>query len=329
MAYFRRVKSGWKVEVERHGVRRSRTFRTREEARSWSVAEEAVLQAGARGDFPRKTLAQALQRYVAEVSPGKAGTVFEVRRLTALERDFPGLAGLPLSRVDTPDIAAWRDARLRTVSAGSVQREINLLRNVFTVARDEWKWCGHSPFKGLRMPGENEPRDRRITAAEIKRLCRWLGYRTGVVESKYQEVAIAFLIALRTAMRAGEIMALTDDRVDLEKRVVIVPHKTQHLTRRPRRIPLTYAGVRLLRALAGRGAYFTVTNESRDAIFRKARIGAGLEGFTFHDARAEALTRLARRVDLLTLGRISGHKDLALLGSVYYRESAEDIAARL
>ena len=329
MAHFRKVKSGWKVEVERHGVRRSRTFQTKEQARSWAAAEESALRAVGKGEFPSKTLAQALQKYVAEVSPTKAGKVFETRRLTALERDFPALAGMQLASIDTPDIAAWRDARLKTVTPGSVQREINLLRNVFTVARTEWKWCGQSPFTGLRMPGENEPRDRRILPAEIKRLVRWLGYRTGVVESKYEEVAIAFLIALRTGMRAGEIMALSDERVDLARRVVTVPHKTQHLTRRPRKIPLTYAAVRLLRVLAGRGMYFTVTNESRDAIFRKARIGAGLDGFTFHDARAEALTRLARRVDLLTLARISGHKDLALLNEVYYRESAEDISARL
>jgi hypothetical protein len=50
---------------------------------------------------------------------------------------------------------------------------------------------------------------------------------------------------------------------------------------------------------------------------------------TFHDSRGEALTRLARKVDVLTLSRISGIKDLKLLQEHYYRETSEQIAARL
>jgi len=49
----------------------------------------------------------------------------------------------------------------------------------------------------------------------------------------------------------------------------------------------------------------------------------------FHDARASALTRLARREDVMTLARISGHTDLNQLLKSYYRESASEIAARL
>ncbi len=55
----------------------------------------------------------------------------------------------------------------------------------------------------------------------------------------------------------------------------------------------------------------------------------GIDGLHFHDARAEALTRLSRRMDVLTLSRISGHSDLSILSNTYYRESAADIAARL
>ena len=45
--------------------------------------------------------------------------------------------------------------------------------------------------------------------------------------------------------------------------------------------------------------------------------------------RATALTLLARRVDVMTLARISGHKDLKTLLRVYYRETAEQISERL
>lgn len=38
---------------------------------------------------------------------------------------------------------------------------------------------------------------------------------------------------------------------------------------------------------------------------------------------------LAKRVDVMTLGRISRHKDLSLLMKVYYRTTEEEIAAKL
>ena len=186
------------------------------------------------------------------------------------------------------------------------------------------------------MPPEPPPRDRRITPfAEVRPICRWLGYRTGhAPETKSQEVALAFLIALRTAMRAGEILSLGAASIDLAKRVVTVKHKMQYLTGRPRSIPLTRAAVRLLRPIATRERCFTVTSASLDALFRKTRdrlsiANPDIRGIHFHDTRAEALTRLSRKVDVMTLAKISGHKDLSVLQNTYYRETAEEIAARL
>lgn len=329
MAYVRKSRGKWRAEIERNGVRASATFPTKAEATAWAATEEAALLAAKHGRFPRRTLAEAMTRYAETVSPTKRGAHHEALRLAALARDFPQLAATVLSDVDTSALARWRDARLKLVSPGSVQRDINLIRNVFSVARDEWKWCGDSPFRGLRMPGDNPARTRRVAPAEVRRICRWLGYRTGKVETKQQEVAFAFLVSLRTAMRAGEILSLSDARVDLARRVASVPHKTQHLTGRLRDVPLTRAAVRLLRTVAGRGAFFTVTSASLDALFRKARDALMIDGLHFHDARGEALTRLARKVDVMTLARVSGHKDIKILFEHYYRESAEDIAARL
>src|SRR5438876_9719490 len=64
------------------------------------------------------------------------------------------------------------------------------------------------------------------------------------------------------------------------------------------------------------------------ALFRKAKGRAEIKGLHFHDSRAEALTRLSRKVDVLTLARIVGHRDPRSL-MIYYRESAEDIATRI
>ncbi len=330
MAYIRRVKSGYRVQVERGEIRRSATWPTKAQATSWAAQQEAELLAIKHGAFPKKTLADALTRYVDEVSAKKKGERFERLRLEALRREFPALVSMQITDIDTPHLAAWRDKRLKTVSPGSVQREANLLRNVFSVARDEWRWCDHAPFKGMRMPGENAARDRRITPAEVKRIVRWLGYRTGQrPETKQQEVALAVLLALRTAMRAGELLSLSASNVDLVRRVARVRHKTQHITGRPREVPLSKAAVRLLTPVMGDGPVFTVTSASLDTLFRKARDSLQIKALRFHDTRGEALTRFARKVDVLTLAKISGHKDLRVRMDHYGRESAADIASRL
>ena len=167
--------------------------------------------------------------------------------------------------------------------------------------------------------------------AEVKRLCRHLSYRTGKTpETKLQEVALVFLVALHSGMRAGEILSLGKSTLDLHRRVArIAQHKTAHLTGRPREVPLTRAAVRLLRPVASRDACFSLTSASLDALFRKARDNLLIEDLHFHDTRGEALTRLSRRVDVMTLARISGHKDLRILMAHYYRETPEQIAARI
>lgn len=328
MASFSRLASKkWRAQIDKRGVRMSATFLTKAEAQEWATREEAEIERVRHGGFPRKTVGELWGRYADEVSPRKAGRKFEVDRLNAFTRDFPWLARKIVSEVAAADITRWRDERLKSVSAASVHREMTLLSNVFKVAAKEWGWCADSPVSGVSKPSDSAPRTRRVLPSEVHRICRRLGYVTGHVSTKNQQVALAFLIGLRTAMRAGEILALNPSRIDLKRRVVTVPHKMQYLTRRERTIPLTRRGARLVAAIPVGG--WTIDSAMLDALFRKARDQLLIKDLHFHDSRAEALTRLSRKVDIMTLARISGHADLRILQNTYYRESAEDIAARL
>lgn len=317
MASFRKRGETWRAEVFCQGVRESATFATKAAAQAWATRTEADLLARKRGELPRKTVADALARYALEVSPRKRGQRWELLRLAAYGRE--PWAQLWLADLHAPVLGAWRDQRLQGVTPGSVQRDVNLLRAVFRTARREWRWIDHDPFEGFADPGQNRPRTRRIGWREVRAICRALGYPGS---SKSAEVARMFLIALRTAMRAGEILSLTPATVDLQARVAYL---TNTKNGDDRAVPLTRAAARLFKGWQG----WTVDAASRDALFRKARKAAGIEGLTFHDSRAEAATRLARKVDALTLARITGHRDLKLLMTTYYRETAEQIARRL
>ena len=69
--YLRKVKGGWRAEVERQGVRTSATRASKADAQAWGMREEAAILAGARGEYPDRTLAEAIERYRREVTDKK------------------------------------------------------------------------------------------------------------------------------------------------------------------------------------------------------------------------------------------------------------------
>ena len=71
----------------------SKICKTKTEANLWAAAKETeIITTRGGGSFPRKTLGEAIDRYVDEVSPSKRGLLFELRRAEAFKRDFAGLA---------------------------------------------------------------------------------------------------------------------------------------------------------------------------------------------------------------------------------------------
>ena len=335
MASYTKTAKGWRVQVARKGVRLSRTFVTKKAAELWAAEQERAIIDGEVSRYPRKTVREALDRYAEEVSPTKGSGKQEAVRFHALARDFPDLAGKLMADVTPADIAAWRDAMLKRVTPGSVKRMANSLRAVWTLAHREWGWCGESPFGKVTMPSDNPARDRLAGWREIRAILRRCDYVTGHPPvSGLQNVAWAFLVALRTGMRAAEILRLQVGDVSGSV-ATIRQHKTAHLTGKPRLVPLTPQGARLLRELAAyadarrRPGLFAISSASLDAQFRKVTAALLVQDLHFHDSRRTALTHLSRRVGPMDLAKISGHRNLSILLNVYYGVTAQDIAARL
>jgi len=332
MAYIYQLDSGlWRAQIAKKGhPRESKTFATKTAARTWATSREAEIDGTRRGAVVRKTVADALDRYALEVSPTKKGARLELLRLAAFKREK--WAQKWLKDIDAPDFSAWRDERLQAVTKGSVQRDFNLIKAVMNRARKEWRWLTHDPMLGVVMPGDNEPRTRRVLPSEVRKMCRALGYAGGNrIDTKMQELAFAFLVGLHTAMRQGEILRLTAEDIDLARRTI---HIAEQKNGKKQDIPITKPAARLLAKrleAVKEGALFTITSASADALWRKCRERAGIEGLNFHDSRAECLTRLAsvRRVDVMTLVRISRHSDITILIESYYREGGASIAQRL
>lgn len=312
------------------GVRDSQTWPTKAQAVAWATQREAEILAekGARrtSDF---TVMEALKKYKAEVSPKKAGQRWEEIRIDRFIAQIP-FVGEKVDDIEADHISAWRDERLKEVSDPSVRREMTLLSSVFEWARREWRWISVNPVKQVQRPSNNRPRDRRISDAEIALIVDGLGYVEGQPPvTQMQEVAYAFLIALETAMRQGEILGLTKLATRLPERYARLA-----MTKNgdARDVPLSRRAVELLQimvdAAAGRDKLFTVSSASADALFRKVRDRLEIEGLRFHDTRHEATTRLARKLDVLDLARMTGHRDPRSL-MVYYNATASEVASRL
>lgn len=334
MAYYRKLASGrWRAEIEVKGERETEAgFATKAEAMAWATKRESELRAGQVGKFPDKTLAEALERYEREVSAGKASKRYEALSFERTRREFPALCAKTFHKITPEDLDQWQRERLKKVKPATVMREANILRNVWTVGAKVWRWTSlESPWKMIELPGKQPARDRRVYWHEARRILRALGYTTGKPPHNLQsQIAYAWLIALRTAMRSGEILGLTADKVNLQTRVIrLDTHKTFHHTRRPRFVPFTHQAARLLRIVCKSGPLFTVTGPSKDAMFRKTVKRLGIDDMTFHDSRAEALLQLSKRVDVLTLQKISGHADINQLAAAYYRPTPEQVAASL
>lgn len=317
----------WRIQIEVKGTREAETWPTRREASEWAARRTVELRALGTGKGGTiKTLGDAFKRYAEEVAPLHRGERWETVRLASYLKPESKLpVKKKLADLTTADLAKWRDARLQVVARGTVLRDMGLVSAVLEQARLEWEWISVNPLKNVRRPANPDHRDVLITGPQIRRMLRALGYKREV-RGVMQSVAMCFLLALTTGMRAGEICGLTWDNVRED-------HVRLPMTKngRGRDVPLSKTARQIIELMRGydQVLVFGIKVQSLDALFRKARERAGLSGFTFHDSRHTAATRIAPTLEnVLDLCLMFGwtKTDQAL---TYYNEKPGRIARRL
>lgn len=327
MATFRKRGKNIRVEVCVNGVRRSATRPNKTAAQAWAARAETELREEAGGVLPDRPFGDLLDRYAREVSVTKRGAAREQKMVALLARD--PLASVSLRVLSAVDIADWRDRRLKQVSGATVDREMTILSHACSIARREWGWLKVNPVSDVRRPPPTPARKRRPTDEENERLLHALGYSPDEPPvTASARVGAAYLFAIETAMRSDEICTM--EWHDVNERHVHIQRSKNGFARD---VPLSAEARRIIDQLrpvtADASTVFEVSASSRDALFRKAKDKALVEGLHFHDTRREALTRLARIFDVMELARISGHRDLRILQNVYYAPMVGDLADKL
>lgn len=325
MANVTKTASGkWRFIVTINYKPQSKTFATKAEGYAW---EESLL--AGKGQVPSMTFAELLRKYAKDVSSKKKGERWEAIRIEkfCVDKSTSALANTKIAELSKPHFAEWRDNRLKEVSALSVLREWALLSHCLQIAVDEWEYLPANPMKGLKKPQGEPPRDRLITQDEINRLCFALNYAPdAVLSSVTSRVGAAFIFAIETAFRAQEICNLK--WVDVAGRVAKITDAKTYAG--VRSVPLSSKALAIIEQCRGADEVlvFNLKTSQLDALFRKAKKLANVDDLHFHDCRHEAITRLAKKLDVLELARAVGHKDLKQL-LVYYNAKAEDLAGKL
>lgn len=327
MAYFEKVKGGWRVHVEREGIRRSKTFELKSTAKNWSEEFESLIRSGAL-DGHDTTIEAGIKEYLHLVKVAK-GDRLRLERFSSVfsKKDVMG------RELRKSDFYRWVEERLKFVSGSSVVREWNTIRSSLNFLHRSGRIKNKDAWTGIQMPQENAPRKQIPTWRQIKRILRALNFYRYNRHSVAQEVSLIFLVALRTGMRQKELLQISKKNFDSEKRVVrIEDHKTAKTTG-PKFVPISKKTALLFERIWDEEEnLFSSKAPSVDAIFRKhkARIqDKETREIRLHDARAWALTKFSKRLTPFEVATIAGHTDINRVLKNYYRETADSIAEKL
>lgn len=300
----------------------SETFTRKTDAKKWIEDTKSAIRGGTAisTEAGRTTLREALERYLREVTPRKKGRLREEERAKVWMQNPIALRFL--SQLRGADFSKYRDGRRAEGRAeNTIRLELALIGHLFEIARKEWGMEGlRNPIRNISMPGGSNKRERRVTPEEEEAILRHLS-------GPY--MAPITLLAIETAMRRGELLALTWADLNLSTAVARL-HDTKN--GESRAVPLSARAIAILKSLprpldAG-AVVFPLAQDFVTRQFGQACENAGVANLHFHDLRHEAVSRICEKLPMHEAMRVTGHKTPSMLMR-YYHPKAEDLARKL
>lgn len=329
MATILKRKDKYQVQVRRKGMASvSRTFHRRNDAEEWARNMEVKAD---RGDLPtpvrvlaQYTVKDVLERYRDEITVKKRSADTETYILDAFMRE--PIAKLSLAQITPAHFSTYRDKRLKDVKAGTVNRELSIIKHAFDIAEREWDIpLRNNPLGKIKKMKVNNARSRRLSAEEYDLLCE------AAQDSRNPFALLLIRFAIATAMRRGEILKLRWDEIDYEARTLHIPvTKNGHA----RTIPLSGEALTVLDEIQGMEGKddilaFPLSDNAAKLVWQRLLRRTGIADLHFHDLRHEAISRFFEYgLSVPEVALISGHRDFRMLFR-YTHLKAEDVAAKL
>lgn len=341
-------KPSWEARINIKGhPALSKSFPSKKEATEWVQHQELKIRKGGKVSrmSERTTIAEALTEYLnahskTDKDGNKVSTLTNTKRY-AVESVSYHLGLFTVHSLDRKKISAFLTKlqetvipapankakshplydgdRQRTYSPGSARKLFYALKTAVEWHAREHQYELGDKFAAVEVPPAwSAPRDRRLNGDEEQRLM-------AACDGMYKDPEgwrLLIGMALETAMRAGELLGMRWDEVNLLDRFVVIP-KEREKTRKGRQVPLSKKALDILAKLSER------RSEGEQRVFESfpdssVLLGRGFKRITkradcvdlrFHDLRHEATSRFFERTSLQTMeiALITGHTELKTL----------------
>lgn len=291
---------------------------------------------------------ESASKYLVKLDEeGGKDLVMKRRRLSL--HLVPFFGDMPLSKISGFDIERYKkqrlqevaipggekqkakdEAKLKTTSPGTINRELAALSHLFNKAI-EWGWIDRRPAI-IKRYQEAQSRITYLTIEQIKRLIEC------AKEDQNPQVYPFIVIGLGTSMRRMEILTIRRENVNLPRRTIYIPQAKAGAREQPITHQLAEFLEGYMAALPKGTPWLFPSPAAKEGHtmdirkpFRRAVIAAGMnpDQVVRHTLRHTAITHLVQAgVDLPTVKRISGHKTLIMVER-YAHQNGEHIGAAM
>ena len=257
---FRRGKTYWgRAQRENREIRRSLKTADRKVAERRFRAWLDELDAIAYGEKPRRSYAEAEEKFINEHLPvikHRAAQRYGVS-LKHLSEHF---GDKTLDQITSAELSAFENKRRgHGVTPSTIRRDLACLSSLITSCVD-WEWLDSNPVpaylrrRSKRELKEGAPRTRYLNDIE----------EVALLSAATPEVRQAIILAIDTGLRREELFSLRWSQIDTERGIIITTTKTK--SGRARSVPLPERSCAVLPSPSVDDGFVLINPETRNSI---------------------------------------------------------------
>lgn len=300
MATIRKRLGKYQVQVRKDGKSVSKTFTNKLDALKWSKEQEVKIEQGSYASKKELvTLSFLLSKWEQEVLANLKSWKVERYKVAMISRE---LGHLTLDKITSGLLVKYRDNRLTVASNQTVKHELGVIRRAMKKGI-EWGYVSTVPF--LNSPSlKGQARTRRLKKDEVQLL----------LSSTDEYLQHVIIVLIETAMRRGELAAISLSDIDLSSRLITL-RDTKNGDDRV--IPLSSRALTSIQYLIQHAKTSSLLNYKKEWLTEKFIThckSIGIDNFRLHDLRHEGVSKLFEKgLNMIEVSSISGHKDLTML----------------
>jgi integrase len=298
--------------------------------RAWLDELDAI----AWGDKPRRSYAEAEERFVREhLTTIKHGAA--KRYGVSLKNLSEHFGGKMLNQITSAELSAFETKRrTQGVRAGTIRRDLACLSSLLTSCED-WEWLAD---RGNIVPAYLRRRSKRgLKEAPARTRYLSLAEEPIILENATDEPRNAMTVAIDTGLRREELFSLQWSQVDQVRRLITTTTRTKN--GRLRKVPLPERSARILAQLPRYldSPYVFVNPETRTRYvqmnkgLKAAARRAGIADLRWNDLRRTAGCRWLQRdgKSMEEVCILLGHSSVTVTEKCYAFLEAEAVAESL